>query len=445
MKKIDTNKIVAAIDIGTTKVCAMIAKQDEFGKLQIIGLGRADSDGVKDGSILNIDKTVEAIKLAMKIASEKANADIEIVNVGFAGKSIKTFVNSLSTPVASVEGTVSKSDLRKLNNDVHRVVTESSNQIIHVIPQLYKVDGKHTTNNPVGFHGSKLECDFHIITVSSIDLKKIKKCVEAAGLIIDQTVLEPIASSKAVLSDEEKEQGIAIVDIGGGTTDIAIFHDGIIKHTCVIPFGGNIISADIQDGLSVTATQAETLKIKFGCCLAGETQDNMYVSIPGIRDRTPKEVSMQNLSSIIDARMEEIADWVALEIERSNLGKKIKAGIVITGGGSMLKNVDKLFEMRTGMDVRIGFPNEFLGKGCEEEVKKPMYSTGIGLLLAGFYPLDERLDFEEETVSVEKNRQEENGRQTGNNPAKGDDIVSKFFKVAKSIFIDDFKDGDKNN
>jgi cell division protein FtsA len=444
MTKKDTNKVVAAIDIGTTKVCALIAKLDEFGKLQVIGLGRAESDGVKDGSILNIDKTVDAIKQAMKVACDKAGADIEIVNVGFAGKSVQTFTNSLSTAILSSDGIVTKSDLRKLNNDVYKVVTGGPNEIIHVIPQLYKVDGKHSTIDPVGYHGSKLECDFHVITVNSVDLKKIKKCVEGAGLVIDETILEPLASSKAVLSDEEKEHGVAIVDIGGGTTDIAIFLDGIIKHTCVIPFGGNIISSDIQEGLAVTISQAETLKVKFGSCLANEVQENMYVSIPGIRDRAPKEISMRNLSAIIDARMEEIADWVALEIERSNLGKKLKAGLVITGGGSMLKNVDKLFEIRTGMDVRVGYPNEFLGKGCDEEVKKPMYATGIGLLLAGFYPLDARLDFEDREEEEESSATVGNSSERTPVTNKGQDLLSKFISTTKSLFFDDFKEGDKN-
>jgi cell division protein FtsA len=282
-------------------------------------------------------------------------------------------------------------DVNRLTNDMYRLVTPPGSEIIHVMPQDYKVDYEEGIMDPVGMSGVRLEGNFHIITAQSTAINNINKCVTKAGLEIDNLILEPLASSMSVLSDEEKEAGVALIDIGGGTTDLAIFKDGIIRHAAVLPFGGNIVTSDIKQGCLVMQNQAEQLKVKFGKAIAEEASDYEIVSIPGLRDRAPKEISLKNLAHIIEARMEEIVELVYAEIQRTGHADKLAAGIVLTGGGSQLQNLVQLTEYVTGLDTRIGYPNEHLGKSRIEAVKSPMYATTVGLVLAGYRSIDERV------------------------------------------------------
>jgi cell division protein FtsA len=273
---------------------------------------------------------------------------------------------------------------------MYRIVIPPGSEIIHVMPQDYIVDYEEGIKDPVGMSGVKLEADFHVITAQTNAINNINKCVRRAGLEIEHLILEPLSSSLAVLSEEEKEAGVCLVDIGGGTTDIAVFHDNIIRHTAVIPFGGNIMTADIKQGCMVMNHQAELLKTRFGKAIAEEASPNEIVSIPGLRNRPPKEISVKNLSHIIEARMQEIIELIHTEIIVSGYENKLAGGIVITGGGALLSCLKQLVEYMSGLDARVGYPNEHLGKSKVEAIKSPMYSTGVGLVLSGFRAIDER-------------------------------------------------------
>ena len=275
-------------------------------------------------------------------------------------------------------------------------------EIIDVIPQEYIIDAEQGIKQPVGMLGNSLEANFHIIIGQTAAAKNIYKCVRKAGLEVVDLILEPIASAEAVLNEEEKEAGVALVDIGGGTTDIAIFQDGIIRHTAVIPFGGDIITEDVKEGCTIIKKHAEELKVKFGSSLASENRDEEVVAIPGLRGRPPKEITLKNLASIIQARMEEIIDHIYYEIKNSGYEKKLIGGIVLTGGGALLKHLVQLTEFITGMDTRIGYPNEHLAKDVPDEMASPMYSTGIGLVIEGVTRLAKEKG--KETVKVDKKK-----------------------------------------
>jgi cell division protein FtsA len=384
------DKIVVGLDIGTTKICALVGRKNEYGKLEIMGMGTAVSDGVQRGIVLNIDKTVEAIKRAIRQAEEQSGIDIGVVNVGIAGQHIKSLQHNGSITRPSGDNEITQDDVNRLTADMYRLVTPPGSQIIHVMPQDYKVDFEGGVTDPVGMAGVRLEGNFHIITAQSAAINNINKCVTKAGLAIENLILEPLASSVSVLSDEEKEAGVALIDIGGGTTDLAVFKDGIIRHAAVLPFGGNIITQDIKQGCNVTPNQAEQLKVKFGKAIAEEASDYEIVSIPGLPNRPPKEVSLKNLAYIIEARMSEIIELVYAEIYRMGLHEHLSAGVVLTGGGSQLQNLEQLTEYLTGLDTRIGYPNQHLGKSKIETVKSPMHATGVGLVLAGYQAQDER-------------------------------------------------------
>ena len=388
----ETEKIVVGLDIGTTKICAIVGRKNEFGKLEVLGMGKAESEGVIKGIVVNIDKTVMAIEKAIREASDLAGINIGVVNVGIAGQHIRSSIHHNSLLRDTKDDEITIEDVSRLTEDMYRMVVPSGSEIIHVMPQDYIVDYEEGIKDPVGMSGVRLEADFHVITAQTSAINNINKCVRRGGLEIDDLILEPLASSLAVLSEEEKEAGVCLIDIGGGTTDIAIFFNNIIRHTAVIPFGGNILTTDIQNGLQVMSKQAEQLKTRFGKAIAEEASPNEVVSIPGIRNRTAKEISVKNLSSIIQARMEEIIEMAHVEIINSGYENRLAGGIVITGGGSQLSNLKQLVEYMTGMDTRIGYPNEHLGRGKVEAVKSPMYATAVGLVLAGFRSLDERDD-----------------------------------------------------
>lgn len=394
----ENSGIVVGLDIGTTKICAIVGRKNEYGKIEILGIGKSESIGVKRGVVSNIDKTVHSIMLAIEEASNKSGVDIKFVNVGIAGQHIKSLQHRGMKTRNSLQDEINQQDIDAIIDDMYKLAMQPGEEIIHVIPQEYIVDNEQGIKDPIGMSGIRLEANCHIITGQVTAANNIYRCVRKAGLEVTELILEPLASSEAVLTDEEQEAGVALVDIGGGTTDIAIFQDGIIRHTAVIPFGGNVITDDIKEGCTIIQSQAELLKIKFGSALASENQENEIVSIPGLRGREPKEISLRNLANIIQARMEEIIEHIYYEIRSSGYEKKLIAGIVVTGGGAQLKHVTQLIEYITGMDVRIGYPNEHLGKGADE-VKSPMYATGVGLVLKGLYQL-ERSSFQNEHATL---------------------------------------------
>jgi cell division protein FtsA len=375
--------IVVGLDIGTTKIVCMVGSKNEYGKIEILGMGKSESVGVTRGVVSNIDKTVGSIKTAVAEAEAQSGVDIRVVNVGIAGQHIKSLQHRGEKIRHTVEKEISQVDIDSLIDDMYKLVTLPGEEIIHVLPQEYIVDNEQGIKDPIGMAGTRLEANFHIITGQVTAAKNIYKCVEKAGLKVAELILEPLASSEAVLSKEEKEAGIALVDIGGGTTDIAIFQDQIIRHTAVIPFGGNIVTEDIKEGCTIIKSQAELLKVKFGSALANENQENEIVSIPGLRGRSPKEISVKNLANIIQARLEEIVENIYFEIKNSGFEKKLIGGIVITGGGSQLKHICQLVEYMTGMDTRIGYPNEHLASGNTEEITSPVFATGVGLVIKG--------------------------------------------------------------
>ncbi len=378
-----SSDIIVGLDIGTTKIACLVGRKNENGKIEILGHGKTESIGVKRGVVSNIEDTVNSIRKAVDEASARSGVDIKYVNVGIAGQHIKSLQHRGSLIRENSEEEINKLEIEKLTNDMYKLSMSAGEEIIDVIPQEYIVDNEQGIKHPVGMLGSKLEANFHVIIGQTAAAKNVLKCVKRAGLEMVELILEPIASAEAVLGDDEKEAGVVLVDIGGGTTDIAIFHDMIIRHTAVIPFGGDIITEDIREGCTIIKKHAEEVKVKFGSSLASENRDDEVVSIPGIRGRAPKEISFRNLASIIQARLEEIFEHVHYEIKNSGFERRLIAGIVLTGGGSMMKHIDQLAAFVTGMDVRIGYPNEHLAKGTIEELASPMYATGIGLVIEG--------------------------------------------------------------
>ena len=386
------NDIVAGLDIGTTKIACIVGRRNEQGKIEILGMGKAKSDGVNRGVVSNIQKTVDSIKLAVREAEDSAGVDIATVNVGIAGQHIRSMHHRgmITRQNANIEEEIRQVDIDALIDDMHKLVMPPGEEIIHVIPQEYIVDHEQGIKDPIGMSGVRMEANFHIISGQLTAARNINKCVHRANLEVTELILEPLASADAVLSAEEKEAGVVLVDIGGGTTDIAIFSDHIIRHTAVIPFGGNVITDDIKMGCAILRDQAETLKTRFGSALAAENKENEVVCIPGLKGREPKEISLKNLAHIIQCRMEEMLEQVYFEIKNSGLEKQLSAGIVLTGGGAQLKHLRQLTEYVTGMSVRIGYPNEHLAKSNVEAVTSPLFATGVGLVMKGFDYIDLR-------------------------------------------------------
>ena len=464
----EASDFVVGLDIGTTKIAAIIGRKNEYGKIEILALGKAPSLGIKRGVVVNIEEAIGSIKAAIadvlakdvnfkfslekeingekKIVEEtfvgKAEQIIELneVVVGIAGQHIKSLQHRGMITRKSVEDEISQYDVDNLIENMHRLVMQPGDEIIHVIPQDYIVDSELGIRNPIGMAGIRLEGNFHIISGQVSAIKNIYKCVERSGLKIADLNLEPLASADAVLSDEEKEAGVVLVDIGGGTTDVAIFYDNIIRHTAVIPLGGNIITDDIKVGCSIISKQAEQLKLKFGSALATENQENQVVAIPGLKGRPHKEISVKTLANIIQARVEEILAFVMYEIKNSGYEKKLSGGIVITGGGSQLKHLPQLVEYFTGMDCRIGTPNEHLGKSSEN-ITNPIYSTGVGLVMLGIKKIEAEAERKNKTAKpapvliVEK--EDDKTKVATHSKEKKSNILNNFTNMVKDWMKDD--------
>ncbi len=378
------DNIAVGLDIGTTKIVAMIGRKNEYGKLEILGVGKSKSLGVHRGVVNNITQTIQSIQAAITEAENNSGYMIKDVVVGIAGQHIRSIQHSDYISRSNPDEVICDKDIEQLINQVHKLAMLPGEEIIHVLPQEFKIDGQSEIKEPIGMYGGRLESSFHVVVGHAASIRNVGRCIQSAGIELSGLTLEPLASSDAVLSQEEKEAGVALIDIGGGTTDLAIFKDGIIRHTAVIPFGGNVITDDIKEGCSIIEKQAELLKVKFGSAWPGENKDNEIVSIPGLRGREPKEISLKNLSKIINARVVEIIEQVFDEIKsygHEDPKKKLIAGIVLTGGGAQLKHIKQLVEYITGMDTRIGYPNEHLAGNSDEEMSSPLYATAVGLMM----------------------------------------------------------------
>jgi len=382
----EKDNIAVGLDIGTTKIVAMIGKKNEYGKLEILGVGKSKSLGVARGVVNNITQTIQSIQQAVSEAENKSGYKIKEVVVGIAGQHIRSIQHSDYIIRKNAEEVIGENDIQLLINQVNKLAMLPGEEIIHVLPQEFKIDGQSDIKEPIGMYGGRLESSFHVVVGQASSIRNVARCIQSSDIELSGLTLEPLASANAVLSQEEKEAGVALIDIGGGTTDLAIFKDGIIRHTAVIPFGGNVITEDIKEGCSIIEKQAELLKVKFGSAWPGENKDNEIVSIPGLRGRDPKEISLKNLSKIIHARVVEIIEQVFTEIKdygHEDPRKKLIAGIVLTGGGAQLNHIKQLVEYITGMDTRIGYPNEHLAGNSDEEISSPLYATAVGLVMNG--------------------------------------------------------------
>ncbi|SIT16717.1 cell division protein FtsA [Filimonas lacunae] len=378
--------IIVGLDIGTTKIAAIAGRKNEYGKLEILGFGRANSSGVQHGQVLNIDQTIKAIQQALLNCYE-SNPDLEIneVYVGIAGHHIKSLQTRGDIVRQDSDTEIERWEIEQLIDNQKKTFIPAGDQIIEVIPQDFHVDNFQNIKDPVGYNGVKVGANFHIITGDRNAIRNINRSVERSGLKTKDLVLQPLASASAVMSEVDMEAGVAILDIGGGTSDLAVFYEGILKHTAVIPFGGENITNDIRMGLGVLKSQAEAMKVQFGSALADAAKTNAFITIPGLKGMPAKEISVKNLANIIQARMSEILDFVTYHLKQVGLDNRtLNGGVILTGGGSQLKHLIQLTEYVTGLNARIGLPNEHLAANHIDELKKPMYSTCIGLILKGF-------------------------------------------------------------
>ncbi len=376
------HNIVVGLDIGTTKVCAVVAAVDDGGRFNVLGIGKSASGGLTRGVVTNIDKTVRSIQVAISEAEARSGIKIQSVIVGIAGDHIQSFQSRGVIAVSGTEHEITQADVNRLIEDTKRVALPSDRRIIHVIPQEFIIDGQDGVFDPVGMSGVRLEANVHIITGLVTAAQNICKCVQRTGLQIRDMVLEPLASSYAVLDEEEKEVGIALLDVGGGTTDLAVFEDRTIRHTAVIPIAGNQVTNDIRKGLGVLTEQAERLKCQHGFSYLPSVVDDEPITLPGIGGRPPLDIDKRLLAQIIQPRMEEIFEIAAIEIKRSGYSRHLSAGVVLTGGGSLIKGSAELAREVLGMPVKIGVPSGF-NAGLVREIENPMYATCVGLVLHG--------------------------------------------------------------
>jgi cell division protein FtsA len=429
--------LIAAIDIGTTKVVAIIGKRKENGRIEILGISKTPSTGIKRGVVQNIDETVNAITRTIEEVQSYSGAIFSDVFVGIAGQHIKTIRNRGYINRNSYEDEITREDIDDLIKEMYNISIDVGEEIIHVLPQNFIVDNETGIKNPVGMLGRRVEANFHIVIGQITSARNIGKCISKAGLELNELILEPLASSAAVLTADEKEAGVALVDIGGGTTDVAVYYDDIIRHTAVIPFGGDVVTKDIKEGCSILQRQAELLKIQYGSALGDIARDDEVVSIPGISGREPKEISLKSLAYIIQSRMEEILNAVLYEIENSGYYERLSAGIVITGGGALLKDLPQLVKFITGMDVRLGYPSELLASESVDDVNNPMFSTSVGLVLKGWEFVEQNKEkFQKEEVEEESQEEQEEEEEQPEAQKKG------FINKLKQAFNDIFEEND---
>jgi len=374
--------ILVGLDIGTTKICAVVAGRDENGKINILGVGRSPSEGMMRGVVTHIDKTITSIRSAIQKAESQSGVVIKSVIVGIAGDHIQSIQSRGVVAITGPDHEVTQADIDRLIEDTKRVALPSDRKIIHVIPQEFIIDGQDGVYDPLGMSGVRMEANVHIITGLVSAAQNIYKCVQRAGLEVSDMVLEPLASSYAVLDDEEKEIGIALLDVGGGTTDLAVFEERTIRHTAVIGIAGKKVTDDIRKGLGILTEQAERVKKEHGFAFAPAVVDEDPIVLPGVGGRAPLEIDKLLLARIIQPRMEEIFEIAALEIKRSGYSKHLSGGVVLTGGGALIKGAADLAREVLGMPVKIGIPTGFSG-GLVREIENPTYATAVGLVIHG--------------------------------------------------------------
>lgn len=383
------NNIVVGLDIGTNKVCALVAKPGQNpGELEILGIGITESEGLTRGVISNIEKTVKTIKKVIDQAEQQSGMKISRVTVGIAGDHIESFQTRGIIGISSESQEICQEDVDRLLENARNVKIPSERKILHVMAQEFIIDGQDGITDPIGMSGVRLEADVHIITGLQTAIKNIYKCVERCGLEVEDVVLEPIASSRALLTEEEKEIGVGIIDIGGGTTDLAVFQDGIIRFSSIIGIAGQHVTDDIRQGIGIVAQQAERIKREYGHCFGPSIMKNEVFMIPGIGGRKPMEVSKEELCRIIQPRMEELFEFALAELSRSGFIDKLGAGIIITGGTCLLKGSEDLAQEVFRHPVKLGIPSGISYSGLAPMVESPIYSTGVGLALFGLDKLE---------------------------------------------------------
>ncbi len=450
--KSEEPKYVTAIDIGTTKIVALIGKKDNSGKIKIVGTGSVPTPegSVKRGVVLNIVDTAKTIAEAVEIAEIESGIKFSRAFVGIAGQHIQSQTSDQSIMIDGDTYEITEEHIRQLHDNTQKLAISHGTKIIHVIPQNYTVDNESGVAKPVGMYGKQLLGNFHIVICDITASKNIEEAVIRTGIEVDALILEPIASAAAVLTDDEKEVGVALVDIGGGTTDLAIFYNGTLKHTAVIPFGGNSITSDIEKGCSILRRYAERLKVNYGFAMGEFAPKDSLAVVPGINGREPKEILLQTLSEIIQARVEEIIQSVMLEIEASGYDRKLGAGIALTGGGALLKDLPSLVKYQTGMDVKIASPRNYISTDVKKNIRNPIYSTAAGLLIRGYKVLSEQgIDFVEENkvtfedVEAEASKQEEQEFEIDKNSqeeladSNDNSGIDKIIKIFSSLFKDE--------
>ena len=435
--------IIVGLDIGTTKIAAIAGRKNEFGKLEILGFGRANSNGVQHGQVLNIDQTIKAIQLALLNCAE-SNPDLEIneVYVGVAGHHIKSLQTRGDIVRQDPEVEIRQYEIDQLIENQRKTFIPAGDQIIDVIAQDYHVDNFQNIKDPVGYNGVKVGANFHIITGDRNAIRNINRAVERSGLKTKDLVLQPLASSSAVMGEVDMEAGVAILDIGGGTSDLAVFYEGTLRHTAVIPFGGENITNDIRMGLGVLKSQAEAMKVQFGSAVASEAKANAYITIPGLKGMPAKEISVKNLANIIQARMGEILDFVTYHLKQVGMDNRaLNGGIILTGGGSQLNHLLQLTEYITGLSARIGLPTEHLAPNHIDELRKPMYATCIGLILKGYSDYEnKRKEFDSRFKKVHVPETLKTAAMVAETPVAVTEMVDTKKRKGLNNFWDKFKD-----
>ncbi len=444
--------IIVGLDIGTTKVAAIAGRKNEFGKLEILAFGRVESAGVSHGVVMNIDQCIRSIEQAIaKCLESNPDLDINEVYVGIAGQHIKSLQTRGDRVRTNSDDVISQADIDLLIRDQYKTYIPAGDQIIDIVPQEFNIDSTPNVLEPIGMNGVKIGANFHIITGDKNAIRNIKRCVDKAALTTRDLVLQPLASAAAVMNDEDMEAGVAIVDIGGGTTDMAVFYDGILKHTAVIPYAGVNITNDIRSGLGVLRAQAEAMKVQYGTALAAEANANAYITIPGLRGLPAKEISVKNLAHIIQARTQEILDYVLFHLKQIGLDKRLYGGIILTGGGAQLKHMIQLTEYTTGLGARIGYPNEHLAGGYAESLMNPMYSTCIGLILRGYHDFENGkmrfvgdggnyISAQHTTAEIEEDEEDYTEEPKDEKTTKRAEKMKKLFDGLKGKFIALFED-----
>jgi cell division protein FtsA len=454
------SEIIVGLDIGSKQVNVVAGRLDHLGKLEILGLGKADTTGqVSKGVVLNVNRTIEAVQSAIEQVENQANIHIRGVFASVAGPNIHITKHRAIITRQTEGEEVTVTDVDQVANDAKRTFISKGNAIIHTLPQEYFVDSIGNIYDPVGISGLKLQGDFMMITSPQGEFDKTKRCIESAKEKIEiegGLVFSAFAASLAVLTPQEKKSGVCLVDIGSGMTEIVIFHKGIVRHIAVLPFAGDAITADIEQGCGISTEYAEQLKVKFGCAVADEISVEEVVTIPGVNGRKTKTISVKNVGIIIEERLKEIIALVEAEISRCGYGNRLNCGIVLTGGSVQMSYIGELFERVTGRDVRIGHPNENLGKTLTEEIKNPTYATAVGLVWKGIKDMDEREDLYKELrkdappiivpipVPQPMNGSSNNGKKSAEVEKKkgGWNIFGSLKKAANKIMGEDLGDSD---